>query len=301
MAGSIAYLVLSLFGALFLFRANPRTLALTVFPWLHMLVFSIANPLLFRWYAVPAMPILFLMIVAGAWGLASRILGTKRAHWVMAAAGLLWVFTSLRAWTLDPDHGPHRPAPEMAWYKLELLYEEAATDLTPLMREDTVIAAADIGAIGWYSSARILDTLGLVSPQSSRYYPIDPSMLATTGYAVPPDLILDELPDFVVILETYGRNGLLRDERFLAAYRLWRTLETDIYESRGMLIFERKPAEQASKGPPLHPAWRCQPSPLGGTPSRGGGPPSTISHFPFPVVKWMMIGREFRDACKPGL
>jgi hypothetical protein len=66
-------------------------------------------------------------------------------------------------------------------------------------------------------------------------------MLATTGYAVPPDLIVNELPDFVVILETYGRNGLLRDERFLAAYRLWRILETDIYGSRGMLIYERKP------------------------------------------------------------
>jgi len=237
--GALTYPALSLFGALFLYRANPRTLPLTIFPWLHMLVFSIGNPLLFRWYTVPAMPLLFLMIVAGAWGLASRVLGPDRARWVLAAAGLLWVFTSLRAWTSHPDHGPQRPVPEMAWVKLELLYEEAGRDLAPRVQEETVIAAADIGAIGWYSSARILDTLGLVSPQSSRYYPIDPSMLATTGYAVSPDLILDELPDFVVILETYGRNGLLRDPRFLANYQLRRSLATDIYESEGMLVFER--------------------------------------------------------------
>jgi hypothetical protein len=154
--------------------------------------------------------------------------------------GLLWLFTSLHAWTLNPDHGPQRPAPLMAWNKLELLYQEAGQELAPVVRKETVIAAGDIGAIGWYSSARILDTLGLVSPQSSTYYPIDASMLATTGYAVAPDLILDELPDFVVILETYGRNGLLRDPRFLEAYRLWRRIETDIYGSDGMLIFQRK-------------------------------------------------------------
>jgi hypothetical protein len=238
--GGVVYLALSLFGVLFLFRANPRTLPLSVFPWLHMLAFSLANPLLFRWYTAPAMPMLFLTVVAGVWGLAARALGSHRGRWALTAMGLLWLFTSLHAWTLNPDHGPQRPAPLMAWNKLELLYQEAGQELAPVVRKETVIAAGDIGAIGWYSSARILDTLGLVSPQSSTYYPIDASMLATTGYAVAPDLILDELPDFVVILETYGRNGLLRDPRFLEAYRLWRRIETDIYGSDGMLIFQRK-------------------------------------------------------------
>jgi hypothetical protein len=60
------------------------------------------------------------------------------------------------------------------------------------------------------------------------------------NYAIPPDLILDEQPDFVVILEVYGRAGLLRDGRFWEQYRLRRKIPTDIYGSDGLLILERK-------------------------------------------------------------
>jgi hypothetical protein len=47
-------------------------------------------------------------------------------------------------------------------------------------------------------------------------------------------------PDFVVILEVYGRMGLLPDPRFQARYRLLEKFETDIYGSDGMLIFTRQ-------------------------------------------------------------
>jgi len=145
----------------------------------------------------------------------------------------------MNEWRLHPDHGPDRPAPDMAWHQLELLYQQAALSLKPLIKENTVIAAGDIGAMGWFSEARILDTLGLISPEATRYYPIDPAMLGDAPYSVAPDLIIDQQPDYVVILETYGRNGLLKDPRFKAMYRLREKIETDIYSSDGMLIFER--------------------------------------------------------------
>ena len=238
MAGSLVYPVLALLGGLFLFHIDRRTLPLTAFPWLLFAAYALANPLMFRWYAVPALPVYFLSIAAGAWGLAGRLIGEARARWVLGVAGLFWLALSLNAWEMHPTHGPDRPTPEMAWFELELLYEQAGRDLALLISEDTVIAAGDIGAIGWYSGARILDTVGLVSPESTAYYPVDPSMLATTVYAVAPDLILDQRPDYIVILETYGRNGLLKDPRFAALYRLRSRLETNIYSSDGMLVFE---------------------------------------------------------------
>ena len=54
-----------------------------------------------------------------------------------------------------------------------------------------------------------------------------------------PILILDYQPDMVILLEVYGRKGLFRDERFLSSYQLVDTLETDLYGSRGLLIYER--------------------------------------------------------------
>ena len=87
--------------------------------------------------------------------------------------------------------------------------------------------------------ARILDTLGLISPQTMRYYPLDPGMYVI-NYAMPLQLILDQQPDWVVSPEVYIRNGLLKDARFQAQYQLVDTLPTDIYGSKGLMVFRRK-------------------------------------------------------------
>jgi hypothetical protein len=43
-----------------------------------------------------------------------------------------------------------------------------------------------------------------------------------------------------VILEIYGRNGLLIDPRFQAGYTLHKKIPTDIYGSDGLLIFKKR-------------------------------------------------------------
>ncbi len=244
--GALIYPLLALMGSLFLYHANARSLPLTLYPWLFFAAFAIANPLMFRWYAAPTLPFYFLSIVAGLWGLTQRAGGTKVARAALAVAAIFWTAISLNAWTLHPDHGPDRPAPQMAWIRLELLYEQAGRLLTPRVTPHTVVAAGDIGAVGWYSGARILDTLGLVSPESTAYYPIDPTLLAGMPYAIAPDLIMDRLPDYVVAPEVYLRNGLLKDPRFAVHYRLLDKLPTDIYGSDGLLIYARS-------DPPLTP------------------------------------------------
>jgi hypothetical protein len=146
---------------------------------------------------------------------------------------------TLNAWTLRPDHGPDRPAPEMAWFQLELLYQRAADVVRADAQEGATLCAGDIGVLGYRTGLWILDTVGLVTPQARRYYPADPGIYVI-NYAIPADLVLDLEPDYVVILEVYGRRGLLPDPRFQARYRLLETIETDIYGSEGMLIFTRR-------------------------------------------------------------
>ena len=147
---------------------------------------------------------------------------------------------TLQDWVLQPDHDIHRPAPEMAWYKLELLYQQAAQTLPSELNPGNVLVAGDIGVLGYSTSARILDTVGLNSIKSTDYYPLDSSYYEI-NYAIPPDLIIDYLPDSIVILEVYGRKGLLLDPRFLENYTLLKKIPTDIYGSDGMLIFSYSP------------------------------------------------------------
>jgi hypothetical protein len=144
----------------------------------------------------------------------------------------------LRGWTLHPDHGSNRPAPAMAWHQLELLYIQAAEMLTPLLTPQSVLAAGDVGALGYFTPARILDTVGLNSPVALSYYPLDAS-LHSINYAIAPRLILEQCPDYLIMLEIYGRQGLLKETQFWEKYQLFAELPTDIYGSKGLYLFER--------------------------------------------------------------
>ncbi len=246
--GLVLYPVLYLIGAWRGLRADKRILAWVLYPWLYFLVFSLPNPLLFRWYLTPPMPALFLFILLG---LETLLLAVLRAgkpaspaplpawkNTLVTLSLLLPLVSTLNAWELRPDHGPARPAPKMAFIKLELLYGEVADFLQGKIPPGETLAAGDVGVLGYRTGAKILDTVGLNSPVSLRHYPL-PTEDYVINYAVPSSLVLEQHPLFAVFLEAYIRNTLLRDPRFLEQYTLLRKWPTDLYGSDGLLLFER--------------------------------------------------------------
>ncbi|MEW5869520.1 MAG: hypothetical protein AB1894_09610 [Chloroflexota bacterium] len=260
--GLFIYPFFYLVGARKAWKAAPHAWPFLAFPWFYLITFAIPNPLIFRWYLTPPLPVYFLVILTGLQQILTTQLGRFRKGKIapnqaqspielgrLQQAALVFfvlltpVLLSLRGWTLTPDHGSRRPAPEMAWFKLELLYRQAASLLPPspeqLDETSPVLAAGDVGVLGYYTSMRILDTVGLNSPISTNYYPADADLFVI-NYAIPPELILENLPDYIIILEVYGRAGLLKDTRFWENYQLRDKLSTDIYGSDGMLILERK-------------------------------------------------------------
>jgi len=232
-----------------------------LYPWLYLVSFALPNPLIFRWYLTPPLAAYFFFIFIGLEqilfaliNLLRRVFRTKarlarpwsvvRAEqrvggWV---AVLLWVpvAVSLAGWRITPDHGSTSPAPEMAFIKLELLYRQAAAIINPQLTAQSVLAAGDVGVLGYFTPARILDTVGLNSPISTGYYPL-PVEQYVINYAIPTALILDQQPDWIVILEVYARRTFLEDPAFAARYRLIEKIPTDLYGSDGLLIFQRKP------------------------------------------------------------
>ena len=249
----VVYLALYLIAALAAFRREPRSLPFFAYPLLYAAAFAIANPLIFRWYLAPPTPAYMLGILLGASHILARLVsvrnprsatpalraGASVRNLIFGTVVAIYMVLSLVAWTLHPDHGPDRPAPQMAYIQLELFYHQVAADLKPHVRPDTVIAAGDIGALGYDTNARILDTLGLISPQTLRHYPLDPS-LYVIPYAMSPQLILDQQPDWLVAPEVYLRRGVLPNTQFQAQYQLLETIPTDIYGSHGLLVFRRK-------------------------------------------------------------
>jgi hypothetical protein len=214
-----------------------------------MLVFSVANPLIFRWYLAPPLPTLMLGIFMGVWAIFSGLQGKLGAsgRWTLAGVGvfgLIWTGTSLSAWRLHPDHAPDRPAPDMAWHQIELYYQQMATELRERygVSENTLVASGDIGAVGYFSRAIILDTVGLVTPSVSQYYPVPASMIPEgQNYAIPPQLILDRQPEYLVAMESMVRLGLEQDAEFKADYELVDQIPTDFYGT-GMYLYKRRAA-----------------------------------------------------------
>lgn len=267
--GLVLYPFLYILGARRLYRREPRLLGWLLYPALYFLTFALPNPLIFRWYLTPPLPVYYLAILAGVEMLVAgktrypvsdmRDSGASpnpaakpnteltnpsvpKSRTRIILLGILLILPTLlllTEWRLHPDHGLDRPAPEMAWYKLELLYRQAADFVAPRMAPGDILAAGDVGVLGYYTPARILDTVGLNSPETLAYYPLDPKYYVI-NYAVAPELILDRQPDWIVILEVYGRLGLLPDPRFRAQYELAMKIPTDIYGSDGMLVFRKK-------------------------------------------------------------
>ncbi len=254
--GLILYGSLYAIGAVNAVRRERRAWPMILYPWLYAAVYALANPLIFRWYLSPPVPFFTLAVVSGVQTVAadlesafaarvrgSLLLSRRLAISIQAALTLLALASLANAWTLHPPGEPDRPAPEMAWIKLENLYQEVALDLRPnLARSGGRLAAGDIGTLGWYTRAPILDLVGLVSPRAQEYYPL-PDEAYVINYAVSTDLVLAERPEHIVILEVYGRETLARSADFLERYRLLRSYPTGIYGSTAMLVYELETKE----------------------------------------------------------
>jgi hypothetical protein len=233
--GLLLFPTLYIVGWRYQLKDNSVAWPLAAYPIFYFGVFAYANPLLFRWYLTPPLPMYFLGIFLGV---AQISLGTNRR--IISATAVIAAFMlTINAWTMHPDHGPDRPAPEMAYIRLETFYQQAADLLAPRLADGDTLAAGDIGVLGYQTDAHILDTVGLVTPGSAQYYPL-PEEQYVINYAIPADLIVEQRPEFIVVLEAYIRETALKNATFKEQYWLLSKLDADLYGSRGMLIFERR-------------------------------------------------------------
>jgi len=174
---------------------------------------SQSAPIFFTWYYLPLMPGLLLYWFMGANWLIQRIELQKRALLLAGLSVILLVVPGLFM-TLWPGWALQRTIEK------EFFQMCAATSLK--VRPGQMILAPDIGVIGWcHPSAKILDPIGLVSPESLPYLPerVNQELFS-------PRLIQDFQPDWIISRKEF--SGQFLDEPwFKAEYTLAWPLEDD--------------------------------------------------------------------------
>ncbi|MBI2953002.1 MAG: hypothetical protein HYY30_01715 [Chloroflexi bacterium] len=169
-------------------------------------------PITSYWYLIPLIPFAIVTVV-GSLHLMSRKWGRSL---VGIAGALLIVWISLGLGLGRSGNSPFFQ-PVGRHIAREAEYRAAADLLAQAISPQDVVALPEIGAFGYYSNARVLDTIGLVSPQVVRYYP-QPGGLPDR---IPPDLIRTAQPAYVLGLDVFFGAELTAGDWFQRDYRLF--------------------------------------------------------------------------------
>ncbi len=225
-------------GRLALCRA-PRAWPLLLFAPIYALAYSLAGlrgVRLFHWYLTPLVPFYLLYLAVGLAAVAARLrLEPPRLAAAAFALVVVWDVAALglsRGWLERPFY------PVGLDLTREAVYGAIGAELRSRLAPDDVVAAPEIGALGYASQARILDTVGLVSPGVSGYYPLPREQLVADN-AVPPQLIQDRQPRYVVALDQFVRRSLLPSPWFRRHYDLVRREPARVWMSDAVLLFRR--------------------------------------------------------------
>lgn len=183
---SAAALALILFFGRTALGALP-VLAFAGFSALYVSAFAAANPLMFDWYRPPlALASTFVVVACAAHV-------PRAGRW--AAAALLALSAAVHAAAFRPYDPSGR----------EDVYARAAAALA--LRPEETVAAPEIGALGWATRARVLDTTGLVSPASLVWS----GQPGRWGGSIPPRLLRSTDATAVIALDRFLDPSLRAD------------------------------------------------------------------------------------------
>ncbi len=234
------------------------------FPWdvlllvFLLLFYILTNPLMFVWYFPPIAILWMCTTVASLLGLIRRTDPTRPwRKWLLVLLLLgIFLIPPLRLFVsqLQASRSWLEIPLDKKAYRLRVhAYRAAAEWLNPRVPAGTVLAAPEIGALGYYyqpgidrtiskryAPGPVLDACGLVSPEAIPFLPVPEEERSGPG-AIPRGLIKQERPDVVVTMARYAYLSLYRSQWFQSTYTLVHqvSMEESLWGSKTVEIFFR--------------------------------------------------------------
>jgi hypothetical protein len=119
-------------------------------------------------------------------------------------------------------------------------YLEIGKDLQAKAPSATLLAP-EIGALGFAFSGKIVDAVGLVSPEALAFHPLAVPAQRSSGMlgAIPPELVQQVQPDYIVSMELFA-EALLRSEQ-VSQYQIEKVstfTEEDLLRAAGRRLWD---------------------------------------------------------------
>ncbi len=222
--GLFAFIMLSYFGYTRLRRKAPAASLVSLQAVAPFMLYSFANPLMFPWYACTFVPIATILALLGIFEISHCMASSRAALADLLALVLIVSFTisPLKSmWpSLSPPDSPNFSiqTPNARESSRTYQYANVARWLNERSTGNDRACISEIGAFGYFYHGRILDGLGLVSPEALRFHPVPFSMRPGGEYGViAPGVVKTYRPEFVVSLDIFA-GALFADPWFLENY-----------------------------------------------------------------------------------
>lgn len=218
---------------------NKRYGSVFLFPILFCLAYGLVGlkgKAMAEWYFVPLAPYYFLGIILGLVKIGTA---TQTRRIVPITAFVVLTAIQISGLNIGRLQDRNFWVPPAVSITRENLYRSVALKIKQDIQPSSVIAAPEIGALGYYGDCIILDTAGLVSPEALDYYPL-PRRMYYINSAIPPNLIRSSKPDYLISLDAFMKNSLFREAWFYKEYRLEGQIPAVIFGSQFLQIYKRR-------------------------------------------------------------
>lgn len=202
-------------------KINKNNWILFAIPFVYMLSFSISNPIIFPWYVSQMEPFWILLSLIGIGLIFVKI---QDHRWKVLLMFVLLI------------------GPASYWLKSSFFANSSsktsAFEVSSFIKKNMnsnadSVGLADIGIVGYYTNAHILDFIGLVKGESVHFYPgrVDGCHNPTELYVVPSDLIKTYKPKFLVASDNTMDSCFIKSDWFLNNYNF-------VFQSGGAKVWQ---------------------------------------------------------------
>lgn len=205
--------------------------------------FAWTNPLMFAWYYswFSLLPVLILPVtVARISEYYMKYKSTVRRILVV----VILFFSAIIYLEYPRSHftifGSTIRQPFFSWDPTKhrlLLYQKAAEYLNVKTSGKSIVAVSEDGIFGYIYKGNIVTLDGLALREVSQFYPLQKNQYYVP-FAISPNLIERTKPEYVVFLDVFAFNSILKDPFFLKNYSKECFWPIDLWGGKGMYLYK---------------------------------------------------------------